>query len=85
MTATTTNITSYLATLYMGGVRDCSIPFEKVPRGPVLWHGLSIMNVPPGNVQKVIWKISTEGEDQVEKSEQDEGGQGEVDQWCQEH
>ena len=38
------DITSYLATLHMGGVGDCSIPFEKVPRGQVLWHDLSIMN-----------------------------------------
>ena len=38
------DITFYLATLHMGGVGDCSIPFEKVPRGQVLWHDLSIMN-----------------------------------------
>ena len=27
--------------MHMKGVGDCSIPYQQVPRGKVLWHDLS--------------------------------------------
>jgi len=35
------DMVSYLATMRMEGVGDCSIPHSDMPRGEVLWHDLS--------------------------------------------
>ena len=35
------DIISYLATMRMEGVGDCSVPHSDMPRGEVLWHDLS--------------------------------------------
>ena len=28
--------------MHMKGVGDCSVPYDQVPRGKVLWHDLSM-------------------------------------------
>ena len=40
---------SYLATMRMEGVGDCSIPNSDMPRGEVLWHDLSPIITRDGN------------------------------------
>ena len=40
-TADSADVISYLATLRMDGVGNCSIPQNEAPRGQVFWHDLS--------------------------------------------
>jgi len=42
--ADSADIASYLATLHMSGVGDCSLPLEETPRGKVLWHDLTLLD-----------------------------------------
>jgi len=37
------DIVAYLATMHMAGLGDCTVPFQDVPKGQVLWHDLSVL------------------------------------------
>ena len=42
-------IAGYLATMNMVGLGDCTIPYEEVPQGQVLWHDLSTFKEAEGD------------------------------------
>jgi len=43
------DVIGYLATLHMVGLGDCTVPYEEVPQGQVLWHDLSVFKEAEGD------------------------------------
>ena len=48
------DISSYLATLHMSGVGDCTLSQETSPRGKVLWHDLTLMDEEKHNIKSTL-------------------------------
>lgn len=44
------DVIGYLATLHMVGLGDCTVPYEEVPQGQVLWHDLSVFKEAEGDL-----------------------------------